>query len=578
MQEQSQPTSVARPVRRISVSQAALLMTASIFGARFLGLLRGSVFTAIFPFDWMTDSYNLAFQVPNLIYNVVAGGALISAFIPVFNHYIFQKDDEQEAWRLTSIALNLCAVLLIMLSILAILFADLLVSFDNPALHNPEQIRLTANLMRIMFLQAVVMGIGVVINAVLYARKEFFLPALAQLLYPVGMLIGLLPGLIIHWMGWRNDLLAIYCAAWGVVLAAVLMVAVQLPGLRNVGMRYSFSWQWRHAGVIRMVRMMIPRTINAIMLNISQAVDLFLITLLGVAGFVSYYTLAYGIVTIPLGLVMGVATALFPSMSEYIAQGDLRRFRAVVTDALRNILFVSIPVSIAMILLSLSLVQALYEHGLFSLRDSELTAIPLICYAIGLPGLAAVEILTRSFYALSDTKTPVTVSICQFVGKIILSVGLIIPAGWLGSLIHDSLLTTNMQRAAWGMAALAFATSLATLVEAVVLLWLLWRRVHELGLRSLFSFVNRALLATLVMCVMLVCAKMVLDSLMNTMVGGPDQTLNLWGILTVWVKLAVLCVVGACTYLKTARLLKLLDGGELAPVQRFLTRLRLAWL
>lgn len=585
-QERSAPqpsvTMVEEQPIRMSIGRAAMITTTAVFIARFLGLLRGSVFTAVIRPGQATDAYNLAFQVPNLIYNVVAGGALASAFIPIFNHYLLKKSDKGEAWRVASAALNLAGIVLIALGLLAMVFARPLAGLYNAGVHNEAQLDLIADLMRIMFLQAIVMGVGVVINSILYARKQFLLPAIAQLLYPIGMLLGLLPGLLLVLAGRSDDLFAVYCASWGVVLGAVLMVAIQIPGLPRVGMRYRFDFSWRHPGIGQIVSLMAPRTINAVMLNFSQWVDLFLISLLAFAGFVTQYALAYSIVTIPLGLVMGVATAMFPSMTEYVAQGQMQRFRAVITDALRNILFISIPISVGMILLSLPLVQALYEHNSFTLNNSELTSIPLICYAIGLPGLAAVEILTRSFYALSDTRLPVAVSIGQFLLKIGLSFLLIRPVAWLaglgwGALLHVTL-THNVMSAAWGMGALAFATSLATLIEAVVLIWLLHRRIGGLRLRSLVIFVRQILLAVLVMSLALLPGRALLDLLLVTDSGNGDQSLSLVGIGAVLLKLALLSTLGTVIYLKTSRFLKLLDNGELAPVQRLLVRLHLAWL
>ncbi|MBO0777855.1 MAG: murein biosynthesis integral membrane protein MurJ [Ktedonobacteraceae bacterium] len=572
-----------QPARRVSIGQAALITTAAVFIARFLGLLRGSVFTAVIPPGDISDAYTLAFQVPNLVYNIVAGGALASAFIPVFNHYVLKKQDEGQAWRLASVALNLSGLILVLLGLCSMVFARQLTPFYFPSVRDPAQLERIANLMRIMFLQAMVMGVGVVVNAILYARKQFLLPALAQLLYPLGMLIGLLPGLVLVLLHRRDDMFAMYCASWGVVLAAVLMVVVQVPGLPRLGMRYHWTLNWQHPGIGQIVRMMVPRVLNAIMLNFSQWVDVYLIQLLAFAGFQTEYTLAFSIVTIPLGLVMGVATALFPSMTEYVAQGHMERLRAVITGALRNILFISIPISVGMMVLSLPIVQVLYEHNdSFTLTHSELTSIPLICYAVGLAGLAAVEILTRSFYALSNTRLPVTVSICQFVFKIMLSLLLVKPVAWLvgigwGSLMHLTL-SRDVLSAAWGMGALAFATSLATLAEAAVLLWLLHRRIGGLQLRALLAFVKRVLLATLAMSLVIMLARVPLDLLLVTSGRNGNESLNLAGIIAVLVKLVLLSLLGAVVYLKCSRFLKLLDSGELAPVQRLLARLHLAWL
>ncbi|MBE3558073.1 MAG: murein biosynthesis integral membrane protein MurJ [Ktedonobacteraceae bacterium] len=583
VQAPPQATSESRPM---SIGQAALVITVALFAARFLGLLRNALFTAVFQPGVVSDAYNQAFLVPNLIYNVVAGGALASAFIPVFNIYVLRKRDEQAAWRLASAALNLAGLGLIMLGLVAILFARPLVMLYNPGIRESAHLNLIVELMRTMMAQPILLGISVVVNAILYARRRFLLPAVGQLLYPVGLILGLLPGLVLVLLHQRNDLFAIYCAAWGVNLGAALMLAVQIPDLFKVGMRYSFSFDWRHPGIRQIVRLMGPRVLNAMMLNFSQAVDLFLLSLLAFAGFVTQYNLANSVMMIPLGMVMGVATALFPSMTEYVAEGRIERLQALVGETLRSILFLSIPSCIGLMLLSLPVVQVLYEHGSFTLNNAELTSIPLVCFSLGLPGLAAVEILTRTFYALHDSKTPVAVSIAQFMLKIMLSLLLINPVIWLvrngpGKLLHSTLMP-DVLADSWGMGALAFATSVAVLVEAAALLWLLHRRIGGLRLRSLAGFAGRILLASLIMGLVIVALRLLLDFLLVTDGGAGqsngDQTLTAIEIAVVAFKLAVVAGAGCFVYLKAARRLKLLGHAELAPVQRVLTRLHLAWI
>ena len=558
---------------QMSIGQAALVITLATLMARVFGLLRGSLFTAVLGTTAISDAFNRAFVIPNAIYTIVTGGALVSAFIPVFNAYMLERGDEPEAWRVASNTLNLATLVMVAIGGIVAIFARQLVTLYNPGV-NASELDLTADLTRIMILQATVMGVGVVVSSILNARQHFFLPALGSVLYSVGLIIGLLPGFVLVLLHHSDPLLAVYCASLGVVLGAVLMVGCQLPGLRSVNMRYIFSWKWLHPGVLQIMRLMVPRVISSVAVNLSQATDVVLISLLAFAGFVTQYLLAFTVMMIPQGMVINVATAMFPSMTEYAATGRMDRFRAIVREALRSTLFISVPAAIGLIVLSLPIIQTLYEHGpLFTYEDAVITSIPLMGYAIGLPGWAVGEILTRAFYALRDSKTPVIVSVWQFTIKIALSLILIDPFIWIAQMrLGETELAT-----AWGMGAMAFSTSVAILLEMIVLLWLLHQRIGGLRLRRMLPFVYRVLLASAVMTVAVIGMYWLLDHVLVTSTVA-NQSLHLRGIVFMLIKVCITVTAGCFVYLRVSRMIQLLNNENLAPVQRLLIRLHLTWL
>ena len=557
---------------QMSIGQAALVITLATLMARVFGLLRGSLFTAVLGATPISDAFNRAFVIPNAIYTIVTGGALVSAFIPVFNAYMLERGDEPEAWRVASNTLNLATLVMVAIGGIVAIFARQLVTLYNPGVGGSE-LDLTANLTRIMILQAVVMGVGVVVSSILNARQHFFLPALGSVLYSVGLIIGLLPGFVLILLHHNNPLLAVYCASLGVVLGAVLMVSCQLPGLRSVNMRYIFSRRWLHPGVLQIMRLMVPRVISSVAVNLSQATDVVLISLLAFAGFVTQYLLAFTVMMIPQGMVINVATAMFPSMTEYAATGRMDRFRAIAREALRSTLFISVPAAIGLIVLSLPIIQTLYEHGPFTYEDAVITSIPLMGYAIGLPGWAVGEILTRAFYALRDSKTPVIVSVWQFTIKIALSLVLIDPFIWIAQMrLGETELAT-----AWGMGAMASSTSVAILLEMSVLLWLLHLRIGGLRLRLMLPFVYRVLLASAVMTVVVMGVYWLLDHVLVTGTVA-NQSLHLRGIVFMLIKVCITVAAGCFVYLRVSRMIQLLNNENLAPVQRLLIRLHLTWL
>ena len=558
LQPASEPSQDTGMIQRVRIRRATAILTGAFIVSRILGLLRTSMFAIVFGAGTTSDAYYQAFIIPDLIFNVVAGGALSSAFIPAFTNYMISKRDESTAWHIASSALNIAIAFMIVLAIIAEIFAGQIVPLYNPGVKATE-IALITMLVRIMLLQSIVMGGGVIVTSVLQARQNFMLPAIGSVLYNVGLIAGLLPGYFLALHGTPNDSVSVLSATIGVVVGAILQVAIQIPGLFKVGMRYSFAFDWKHPAVIQIGRQMVPRVINAVMLYASIFVDRSLLLLLvviagnAVNGLITEYYQAFQLVLLSVSIFgASVSTAAFPTISEYVAKGRMDRVRAIIMETLRSIIFLSIPSCVALAVLALPVVQVLYEHGKYTLLDAEATAVPLTFFAFGLAGLAAVEILTRAFYALRDSTTPVAVSIGQFLFKIALSI----------VLIDLAVLGTQ-----WGLGVLAFSTSLAGLIEAAVLLWLLHQRIGNLQLRELGLFIGRVLLAAAVMGIVLIILRFILDHILvttDTIALGTGRT-----IFAVF-KLLLEIGVGFFVFVQAAQRLRI---QELELVRRLAERL-----
>lgn len=570
-------------LQKARIGRATMILSGAFIASRILGLLRTSMFAYVFGTSITSDAFLQAFLVPDLIFNIVAGGALSSAFIPVFTHYMIGEHDEKTGWHIASSALNLAIAIMMFLALLAIIFAPWLVPLYNPGVPQVE-LNLIISLSRIMFLQSIILGGGVIITSILNAKQNFLQPAIGTVLYNFGLIAGLIPGIFIishintaHLTAAQvtntflaHQTTAVYFATWGVVVGALLQVGTQIPGIIQVGMRYQFSFDYHHPGVIQIGRQMIPRIVNAAMLYFSTFVDrgLILLLVIGLAlktseqnGYITQYYQALQLVLLPLGVFgMAISTAAFPTMAENVTRGRLDRVRAIIQDTLRSILFMSIPSSLGLIVLGLPIIQVLLQHGAYSLNSAESTAIPLAFFALGLTGLSCVEILTRSFYAMRDSRTPVTISIAQFILKIALSIVLI-------------QMVTNIS---WGLGVLAFSTSLAGLLEAFVLLWLLQQRIGGLALRELGMFVGKVLLASLAMAVALLIIRFILDHILVT--TDPGQTLGGGGTLEALIKLLIELAAGLFVYIRATRYLGIEEFWNQGPVKRVLDRLRLSWL
>jgi putative peptidoglycan lipid II flippase len=556
-------------VQRMNMARATMILTGSFVAGRILGLVRTSLFAFVFGTSMTSDAYLQAFLVPDLIFNVIAGGALSSAFIPIFTQYMVGERDEKTAWRIASSAFNLALVMMCLLAVAAMLLAPWLVPLYNPGV-GPVETQLIVMLTRIMLVQAVIMGGGVIINSVLYARQNFLLPAVGTVLYNVGLIVGLLPGFLLTFFG-RSEAhttFAVSAAAVGVVLGALLQVGVQLPGVVRERVRYTLSFDWDHPGVRQIGRQMLPRVLNAAMLYFTTFVDRGLILLLAAGpfvlnpqGLVTQYYQALQLMLLPLGIFgMAVSTAAFPTMAENVTLGRLDRVRAIIEDTLRTILFLSIPSSVGLIVLGLPVIQVLLQHGAFNLASATSTSVPLALFALGLAGLASVEILTRSFYAFRDSKTPVLVSVAQFLLKIFLSLILLNLLKWGPS---------------WGLGSLAFATSVAGSLEAVALLWLLQKKIGLLGLRSLARFCGRVLLASLAMGAGVLLLRTLLDLLLIT---TTSPSLGVLGTIFATFKLAAELLAGLLVYVWATRQFGIEDFWKQGPVRRVLERFKLSWI
>lgn len=556
-------------IQKVRVAHATMILTGSFIVGRILGLLRNSLFIFVLGAGTTSDAYLQAFLIPDLIFNIVAGGALSSAFIPVFTQYMLGDKDEKTAWHVASSALNLALSIMSILALLAIILAPRLVPLYNPGVP-PAEMNLIVSLTRIMLLQSIIMGAGVVVNSVLYSRQNFLLPAIGTVLYNVGLILGLLPGFFLVFFGRSPAQLTIsvYAATIGVVLGAVLQVGVQIPGLLKERMRYHFVFDWKHPGVRQIGHQMLPRVLNAAMLYFSTFVDRGLILLLIVGpllinqqGLITEYYQALQLVLLPLGICgMAVSTAAFPTMAENVTLGRLDRVRTIIEDTLRSILFLSIPASVGLIVLGLPIIQVLLQHGPFGLADATTTAVPLAFFALGLAGLSAVEILTRSFYAFRDSKTPVIVSIAQFILKIFLSLILL-------ALVKGD--------TSWRLGMLAFSTSVAGLLEAVVLLWLLQKKLGMLRLRQLMLFTGRVVLASLAMGIGVLFLRTLLDTVLITTTA---QKLGGLGTIFAIFKLLAELFMGLLVYVWATRQIGIEEFWKQGPVRRVLERFKLSWI
>lgn len=445
------------------LNAAALLMLFFVL-SRVLGLAREMLISARFGASAELDSYLAAFGLPDLLFNLVAGGALGSAFIPTFSSY-WVRADENGAWLLFSRVLNLITVLLLVIATLLFLLAGPLVHYLIAPGFAPAQQMLTAQLMRWMLVSTVVFGASGLIMGVLNAQQHFLLPAAAPILYNVAIMLA--AWLLAPSLGIRGLVV-------GVVIGALLHLLVQLPGLWQARARYSPSFYWRDPGVRTVLRLMGPRVLGIFFVQMHFLVNTMLASGLVTGSLVALKN-GWLLLMLPLGIfAQSAATAVFPTLAAQVAADQLTAMRQTLGQTLRTVLFFTIPAATLLFVLRVPLVSALFERGKFTAENTQMGAYALQFYALGLVAHAVVEITVRAFYALHDTLTPVVV------GVVAMSLNIAFSFWWIYNL---------------GYGGLALANSTATTLEMFILLWLLHRRTQGLEVRLLLASLGRHVLA-----------------------------------------------------------------------------------
>lgn len=501
------------------IIRAASLVMVLFLASRVAGLAREIIIGARFGTSAELDAYLAAFRVPDILFQLVAGGALGSAFIPVFTGCLARRDLPQ-AWRLFSAVTNLVLIILTALALVAALAAPTLVHYLLAPGFTLEQQLLTVSLMRWMLISTVIFGASGIVMGVLNSFQHFLLPALAPIVYNLSIIAG-------AWF--LAPEYGAYGLVMGVVIGAGLHLDIQLFGLWWHRARYHPILGLYDPNVREVGRLMAPRVLGLAAVQLNFWINTLLASSLP-AGSLSALNYAWLLMLLPQGIIaQAVATAAFPTFAALDARGAHDELKLVLANTLRAVLFLTIPAAVGLFVWRVPLIRLLLERGEFTSRSTSLTAHPLAFFTFGLVGHAVVEIVTRAFYALHDTRTPVAIGVGAMGLNTVLSLAL---------------------RPYLGTGGLALANTLATLLEMALLAWLLSRRLSGMPWRSVGLTALRAALSAAVMALPLAWAAGHWSS---------DSTL-LIGVTGL--------AVGALVYLAAAALLKMPEIGLVRAATR----------
>lgn len=446
-----------------------IVVVAASFGlAAAAGLLRNVIIARQFGIGTRLDAYYAAFRLPDFLFTVVAGTALSAAFVPVFAG-LLADGDRQEVWRLTSAVTNLVVAIISVVAVMAGLLAPWLVRVLVAPGFGPEAQADTVAMMRLVLVSTVLFGISAVQTNALHGFKHFLLPALAPVLYPLGIAAG-------AW--WLAPALGVRGLAIGAIIGAALHLAIKIPALLHFGFRWWPVLDLHSKAVRRVIALMGPRVLDLGVFQLTLLATANLASRLG-PGSVSSLEWGWDAMQLP-ETIIGTAFGLvaLPTLSDLAARADIDGLRSMLAEVLRAIVALTVPAALGLILLGRPLLQFLYQRGAFDATATDAVYAALRFYALGLVGHASLELAARAFFAQQDTVTPLLVASASAVVNIVLGIVLRVPMGHGG---------------------LALANSLAVSAEVVVLLLILRRRWKGVKGRSLLRALVRVAGATLVM-------------------------------------------------------------------------------
>ncbi len=392
------------------ITSAAALVGISSAISALLGIVRDRLLASRFGASAELDVYLAAFRIPDFVYGIIIVGGITAAFLPVFSEY-FQKGEsaneklDKKTWplsvlELTNNVLNCFSLLLIGLCLVLFIFAPRLIDFIAPGFSIGQK-SLTVKLMRIMFLSPFLLGISNIISDILQYFNRFLAFSLAPIFYNLGIISGII-FFVPHF-----GLLGL---AYGVIGGALMHLLVQLPSAFDAGYRYQIKLDFHHLGLIKIFKLMVPRFFGQATYHLN------LVTITAIAstfsaGSIAIFNFSNNLQFFPITLIsVSFATAAFPLLTKAWANGRKDEFLASISSAIRQTIFFIIPISFLFFLLRAQIVRLILGSGKFSWSDTRLTAASLGIFSFGLVASSLVPLLTRAFFAIKDTKTPVIIS------------------------------------------------------------------------------------------------------------------------------------------------------------------------
>jgi putative peptidoglycan lipid II flippase len=446
------------------IARAAVIVALGNVSSRVLGLVRETVISHLFGATGMVSAFRVASIVPTMVYDLLIGGMISAALVPVFTDYT-APSKRDELWRLAAALFSLVAIVFSVI-VLLLEWAAPAVSWMLGGGFDVQLLAQTTVLTRLAVPSVLFLGLSGAATGLLYADKRFIYPAFGASVFNLGIILGAL------FLGNRFGVASL---SIGVLLGSILQVAIQLPGLREL--RLSFRVDLTHPGLRRMGKLYLPVALGLVVSQLGIAIDRNLASRTGDQS-IAWMQNATTLIQFPLGLVaVAISTAILPSLSRLASSAELDRFRRTLGMGLRIVMLLIVPASVGLFVLATPIIALVFEHGAFQPYDTIRTSQALRVYLLGLPFAALDQPLIFAFYSRKDTKTPVLVGILGVVIYVVAALLLIEPLGMLGLVLANSIQLTS---------------------HALVMLYLAHRRFDALREQDLGKTALKVVLASVV--------------------------------------------------------------------------------
>ncbi|MDC0573947.1 murein biosynthesis integral membrane protein MurJ [Luminiphilus sp.] len=497
----------------------ALLRSSATVGAatmlsRVLGLVRDVVLANVIGANGNADAFFVAFKIPNFLRRLFAEGAFAQAFVPVLAD-TREKGGLKAVRELVDRVAGVLGGTLLVLTLLTIFASPVVATIFAPGfLRDPAKLALTGDLIKITFPYLLLISLTGFAGAILNTYRRFAVPALTPVLLNLSLIAAAL------WLTPAFEEPA-FALALGVLIAGFAQLLFQVPALAGIDLVPRPRWAPEHDGVKRILVLMVPALFGVSVSQINLLLDTVLASLLP-TGSVSWLYYSDRLTELPLGVfAIAIATVILPTLSGQRARADDPAFSETLSWAIRSVLLIAIPATVALAFLAEPLLVTLFQYGVFGAQDRVMAAVSLQAYSLGLGAFMLVKVLAPGFYAREDMKTPVRIGIIAMGTNMVLNLLFVLPLLWWFNIGH---------------AGLALATSVSAWLNAV----LLYRGLRLHGVLSItgipVGWMIRIVLATLLMTLVLWWFT-------------PNITLwENWNALHRGYRLVGLCFGGLCAY------------------------------
>lgn len=452
--------------KQTNILSAAMVLMVTVVFSQILGLVRQRLLVGIFGASDTLGVYLASSKLPDFLFQLIIAGALSSAFIPVFSN-LLGRGKKEEANSMASTLMTLGVIFFVLVSIVLFIFApDFLKLINLGSGYSPPQMSLMANLMRIIIFGQIIFLIATFFSAILQSHNRFFIPGVAAALYNLGIIIGIY---------FLSPKFGIYGPAVGVVIGALIYTLVQIPFISRVGFSFRPSFSLKTAGIREVVELMWPRTISLLFFQMGTVLTVSLISFLPSSGrsyviFDYAQTLAFAPIVL---FGQTIAQAAFPVLAR--ERDRLNNFAEIFLTSFSQMFYLVLPISVLFLVLRIPIVRLVFGAAQFDWQATVLTGRTLAFFSLSVFAQALVYLISRAFYALHDTKTPLIVGATSTIFMLVLSYIFITPLGGLESLSNT--VGTRIRFIPSGVEAIAFAYSLASIVNLMALLFFLNKKI-----------------------------------------------------------------------------------------------------